>query len=614
VPGDEEASRVVRVLCDVPALRKSFDYLAPPAPAPVPEVGTEVRVLLHGRRVRGWVVAAGVVPPTGVALRPLIAVRGWGPPPAVVELASWAAWRWAGPVSSFLATASSPTVLRTSSSLGPPPGTLRARRASDESPPSDISPEVVDEAFGGGTAVVRIAPATDAFDVVVAATRRLANRTRPDAGVLVLAPSHGDATAVARRLRRFALPVALLPDDWGSARAGGIVAVGTRSAAWAPLPALASAVVLGAHDEVYQEERSPTWNAWAVVSERARRDGAPCVLVSACPTLDLLEAGRLVTTSRQAERVGWPPVEVVDRRSDDPRQGLFSEPFVTLARWGVAEPGRRVVCVLNRTGRVRTSACASCRELVRCARCAGAVEQCDGTPSVLRCRRCGEERPVVCAHCGATRLRALRIGVSKAREELQALLRSPVAEVTGASRDHDLAAAQVVVGTEAVLHRVERADAVTFLDFDSELLAPRIRADEEALGLLARAARVVGGAPGGSTSRAAGRILVQTRQPDHPVLLAALWADPGRLTAGEAEIRRSVGLPPFGALALLSGPEAPAYARALGAVAPAGVSVGEQADGTWAVRAGGPDQLSDLLAAVVRPAGRLRVAVDPLRA
>src|SRR5579884_2085742 len=147
--------------------------------------------------------------------------------------------------------------------------------------------------------------------------------------------------------------MALLPEQWASARAGGVVALGTRAAAFAPLPALGAAVVLDAHDEAYHEERAPTWSAWEVVAERARRDGAPCLLVRACPTLDLLEAGRLVAGPREAERAGWPPVEVVDRRGEDPRRGLYSSRLVDLVRWAAGAPGRRVLCVLNRTGRAR---------------------------------------------------------------------------------------------------------------------------------------------------------------------------------------------------------------------------------------------------------------------
>jgi len=81
--------------------------------------------------------------------------------------------------------------------------------------------------------------------------------------------------------------------------------------------------------------------------------------------------------------------------------------------------------------------------------------------------------------------------VSRVREELEALTGRPVGEVT--AETGPLPSAAVLVGTEAVLHRVGPVDGVAFLDFDQELLAPRFRAAEEALALLARASRLVGG-------------------------------------------------------------------------------------------------------------------------
>jgi primosomal protein N' (replication factor Y) (superfamily II helicase) len=104
--------RIVRVVPDVAAVAKTFDYSVPEALDSGVRVGTQVRIPLGGRRVAGWVVAEGTEAPVGVALKALAGVRGWGPPAAVVSLASWAAWRWAGPVSSFLGTASAPVAVR----------------------------------------------------------------------------------------------------------------------------------------------------------------------------------------------------------------------------------------------------------------------------------------------------------------------------------------------------------------------------------------------------------------------------------------------------------------------------------------------------------------------
>src|SRR5687767_8796778 len=104
--------RVVGVLPDVPAIDKVFDYLVPPAMDPDVRVGTLVRIVLHGRRVGGWVVRDGAAAPEGRALRPLAKVTGWGPPADLVDLASWAAWRWAGRRASLLGTASPPHAVR----------------------------------------------------------------------------------------------------------------------------------------------------------------------------------------------------------------------------------------------------------------------------------------------------------------------------------------------------------------------------------------------------------------------------------------------------------------------------------------------------------------------
>lgn len=608
----------MRVVPDVAGVRRMFDYAVPPALDDQVRVGSAVRVTLHNRRVAGWVVADHVDPPPGRALLPLLAVRGWGPPPAVVALAHWAAWRWAGPVPRLLGTASAPTLVR-----GLPSPAQPARPSSPAEPTASrgVAAALALEGLSGGIKVVRLAPGHDTVALAEAAASVLAGV--PDAsggdsaaGALVLAPSQHGAARLAARLRAAGHPVALLPGQWANARAGGCVAVGSRAAAFGPLPALGAAVVLDAHDEAYHEERAPTWSAWQVVAERARREGAPCALVSPCPTLDLLEAGPLVTSSRHDERAGWPPVEVVDRRGDDPRTGLYSERLVALVRWAADGPGRRVLCVLNRTGRLRLLACGACGELARCERCGAAVES--RAEAGLVCRRCGTERPALCARCGATRLKALRVGVSRAREELEALAGVPVAEVWGTPGDAPAPGAPdeaaVTVGTEAVLHRVASADAVAFLDFDSELLAPRLRAGEEALALLARAARLVAGRPGAAgAGRAGGRVLVQTRQPQHAVLAAAVSADPGLLSDAEAPVRAELGLPPVTAMALVTGQAADAYGEALAAAAGPALEV-HGGGGTWTLRAADHSQLCDLLERTPRPPGRLRVEVDPIRA
>jgi primosomal protein N' (replication factor Y) len=224
-------------------------------------------------------------------------------------------------------------------------------------------------------------------------------------------------------------------------------------------------------------------------------------------------------------------------------------------------------------------------------------------------------------------MKTLRAGVSRLREELAALLGVEVEEVSGAAARRTPGAggttgqiepdtdwsAPVLVGTEAVLHRVRRAAAVTFLDIDLHLLAPRLSATDETLALLVRAGRLVGARGVGPASA---RVQLQTRVPDHPVLEAVVRGEPAPVLVEEAVIRRTSGLPPFSALALVSGPLAPAYADALAKEAAhaegAGIVVTLAGDGAWLLKAPDHDALCDLLARVDRPPGRgLRVAVDP---
>jgi primosomal protein N' (replication factor Y) len=567
-------ARVVRVVPDVPAIDKEFDYLVPEKFGDQVRVGTRVRVTLHGRRVGAWVVADAVEPPAGVTLQSIAKVTGWGPSVEVIEVARWAARRWAGPLSLLLRAASPDTAV---AGLPPHPAAVP--------PAAGPTNELGEEALARDRAVVRLPPAADAFGVVDAARRR--------GPVLVLTPSVGEAGLLALRLERGGASVALMPREWARAAGGGHTVVGARATAWAPTPDLAGVVVLDAHEEAYQEERTPTWNAWQVAAERARRAGVPCVLVSPCPTLEMLAWGPLVTPARTDERAGWPVVDVIDRRRDDPRTGMFSARLVTALRGE-----GRVVCVLNRTGRARLLACAACGELARCEVCAAAVEQVD---EGLRCRRCGTERPAVCAACGSTRLKTLRAGVSRVREELEALAGAPVGEVSATSTD--VPDTRVLVGTEAVLHRIPRADVVAFLDLDQELLAPRYRAAEQALALLARAARLVGG------RRDGGRLLLQTRLPRHEVIDAVLHADPGRLVTVEGARRAALRFPPTTAMALVSGEAAPVFVARL----PDTVERLGPDGGRWLVRAPDHSTLSNALAATARPPGRLRVEVDPLR-
>jgi primosomal protein N' (replication factor Y) (superfamily II helicase) len=574
----------VRVVPDEPGLEREFDYLAD---RPLP-VGTVVRVALGPRRIRGWVVATGVEPAVPLdRLRPLLAVVGHGPPPAVVELTAWAARRWAGPRAALLRAAS--------------PDQGRVIR--------DAAPAVAPVAGPGfAVHVHRVAPAVD--------RRALVQSLVPATGsTIVVVPDLA-------RAARFPGLVVRSAADWARARLGGQTIVGGRTAAWAPVPDLAAGVVLDDLDEALKDDRAPTWHARDVLAERCARAGVLLHVISAVPSQEALAMaaaaggpGHVDEPGRAEERDGWPVVEVADRRDEPPGLGLISPRLVERLRAQV-EAGRRVLCVLNRKGRARLLACAQCGALARCEVCGGAVGD-DGDGLV--CGVCAARRPRVCAECGATRLKLLRPGVTRLAEELAALVpRARVEEVTGERpAGGPPVDADVVVGTEALLYRAPaRVGLVAFLDLDEELLAPRFRATEHALWLIARGARLVGPRHG------PGRLLLQTRLPEHPVVVAAERGDPGRAAEAEAARRAALRFPPVTALAELTGTTADVAGFA-SAVAAAGAGAGAEVLGPTAagsgrsralVRAPDHDALAAVLAAARTSVERTpRIDVDPLR-
>ena len=569
-------------------------------------VGAIVRVPLHGRRVRGWVVADAVEPEADIGrLLPLVKVSSAGPPADVVELCHWAAWRYAGPVAALLGAASPPNAVEVR---------LPAEVGAAVFPPAAALPDVVAEARAKPCSVIAWPPAVDRRELVL-------GLLASEGSTIVVVAAASRVPLLVRQLEREGrTPVVLhsdLPDAertemWDRARGGACVVVGGRVAVFAPVPDLSAMVVLDEGDEALKEERTPAWNAREVTVERARRAGVRVTLVSPVPTLEAeVHAGAPpLRPLRGVERSGWPPLEIVDLRAEPPGRSVLTTRLGDALREAVA--AGRAVCVLNRKGRARMLVCATCGALATCARCDAAVAESDDG---LACPRCGATRPRVCQACHGTQLKARRIGVTRVAEELSALLpHTKVAEVGGAAEIP--ADAEVLVGTEAVLHRAPPRPAVrlcAFLELDQELLAPRYRAAEQALLLLARAGRLVGPRSG------PGRVLVQTRVPGHEVLTAARQADPTIAIAPDRVRRAELGFPPFGGLAEVSGDDEAVEAACAQLRARPDITVlGPSSSPARALfQAATVETLCDALAATdltsARSHGRLRVEVDPLR-
>ncbi len=581
-----------RVVPDLSGLDKIFDYAVPEGLDV--RLGDLVRIPLAGRRVGGWVVRVSAVGDDLPVedLKPIAKVTGRGPDRAMLGMVRWASDRWgAGRVRPFLVAASPPVAVR---------GVPSPRRSGTPvpSPVHTVAASVLDR--GGG--VLRTTPSEDPLAIVLAACRL--------GPVLVVCPAVDEAKVLAARLRRGGRTVAVVPGEWAAAAGGMDVVIGARGAAWAPCAGLASCVVLDEHDEALQEERTPTWHARDVLAERARRAGVPLLLVSPCPSVTaIVEHGEAATPPVADERAGWPVVEIVDR-SEDVHRSIVTGALVR----HLHDHDRTVVCISNTTGRARLLACRACRTIQRCEVCEAAVGQADDGTFV--CARCGTTRPAVCQQCGATAFANLRPGVTRLREELESAANRPVVAVTGTTSELPLAG--VYVGTEAVLHRVHRADTVAFLDIDVELLAPRYRAVEQAMTLLVRAARLLGPRSDG------GRLLVQTHLPRHEVLQAALLADPARILEPEWQRRQLLRFPPAAALARITGPGAPEYAATLSSRSDSGhqsdqnptenVEVSGSEGVGYLVRGADWTMLGRALADAPRPTKqRVRIEVDPPR-
>ncbi len=555
-------------------------------------VGTIVRVPLHGRSVRGWVIDDDVVPDASVGrVLAISKVVGAGPPAPVLDLCRWTAHRWAGRPVALYRAASPPNAVR---EPWPEVGELAPPVAGRESP----------------VEVIAWPPAADRRDLIAQRVARsgstLVLTTEPRLGGLVRdLERRGHRVLVVRS----DLEDAARTRAWSSARRGDVVVVGGRTAVWVPVPDLASVIVLDESDEAFQEERAPTWQARDVAMERARRVSAAVCLVAPVPSPEAVAAstGDLVRPEGAVERGGWPQVDVVDLREEPPGNGLVSD---ALARslHQVVDRGDRAVCVLNRKGRAKLLTCLTCSTVAVCERCGSAViEEEDGA---LVCPRCALVRPRICLACLGTKLRASRLGIQKLRDSLAALLpRTEIAWLDGTVDDPGTA--PVVVGTEAALHRVD-ARFVAFLDLDQELFAPRVRAAHQAAALIARAARGVGARARG------GRLLLQTRTPEHDVLEFARSANPEPLMRAERERRELLSFPPAAAVAELVG-ESSAVEQAVLALRRDFRVLGPSEQGTGSsalVFAADSDALADALAVAQplgRAAGRLRIAVDPPR-
>jgi primosomal protein N' (replication factor Y) (superfamily II helicase) len=582
---------VARVVPDVSGIDKSFDYIVPTAMADSLVIGDRVRINLHGRRVGGWVVAVGHWGEDDFTdiplekLQPIAKHSGQGVEPELVSLTDDIALHFCGPRRAVLQSASAPKVTRTRG---------RERHGVVQAPDNEVTSLL--PAVPSGVHVMRIGPLDSVLSLVVALA--------VGGPVLVVCPTIRMAVLGAASLRRRGCVVALAPDDWDQCVDGVDVVIGARSAVWAPCRNMSAIVVVDEHDDALKEERVPTWHARDVALRRAENAGVPCFLCSPSPSVHSLG---LVQTDQAVElwlknSMSWPQIEVVDLKDVPVAGSLASSELLELTR----DTRSSVLCVLNTKGGARLSACAACRAIARCEKCQSALETKDSVSFV--CRVCDVSTSAVCQTCGRTSFRVLRSGITRLRDQLAQASGRPVVEVDATVEVENIASADnVYVGTEALLHRVNSANHVVFLDFDSEILAPRVGAGRDALSLIIRATRIVG---------SSGSILVQTRDPKHPLVeaLSRVHGDAEALRSWEhkdLQLREALSLPPYFSIARVT---LDASLDASHVFANTEVTWARENDMSYLVRARDVGVLQEVLHASRKTHGAfIRVDLDPVR-
>ena len=347
--------------------------------------------------------------------------------------------------------------------------------------------------------------------------------------------------------------------------------VGARSALYLPFQNLGLIVVDEEHDTSYKQEDGVLYNARDMTVLRASINAAQVVLASATPSLESwanVEAGkykRLTLESRFGEAV-MPKMSAIDMRSEEVPSGTWVSPSLREAIADRIEKGEQSLIFLNRRGYAPITLCRACGNQIGC-------DQCDARMvehrflKRLMCHQCGETKPMpnVCPSCEAEdRLSAVGPGVERMGEEVTALF--PDARIAVLSSDlygsaramkahiEEIAAGgtDIIIGTQLVAkgHNFPNLTLVGVIDADLGLQGSDLRAAERTFQLM----RQVAGRAGRADKP--GEAVLQTYQPEHPVIRAILAGDEESFWQAEADERRHAGVPPYGRMAgiVLSSP------------------------------------------------------------
>ncbi|WP_090268693.1 primosomal protein N' [Thalassovita taeanensis] len=345
---------------------------------------------------------------------------------------------------------------------------------------------------------------------------------------------------------------------------GAQLVVGARSALFLPFQNLGLIVVDEEHDTSYKQEDGVLYNARDMTVLRASICGARVVLASATPSLESwanAEAGKydkLTLTDRFGVAV-MPVMKCIDMRNESLPSDRWISPSLQRAVTARLEKGEQSLLFINRRGYAPITLCRACGHQIGCDHCdARMVEH--RFLKRLVCHQCGESKPMPekCPSCEAEgRLAPVGPGVERLTEEAVALF--PDARVVTLSSDMygsaralkaeieaiAAGAADIIIGTQLVAkgHNFPQLTLVGVIDADLGLQGSDLRAAERTFQLM----RQVAGRAGRAERQ--GEALLQSYQPEHPVIRAILAGDEDGFWRAEAGERRHAGVPPYGRMA-----------------------------------------------------------------
>ncbi len=373
------------------------------------------------------------------------------------------------------------------------------------------------------------------------------------------------------------------------------VVAGARSALFLPFENLGLIIVDEEHDPAYKQEDRVFYNARDMAVVRARIGDFPIVLVSATPSVESqvnAQAGRyhLVHLPTRYGEAALPDLHLLDMRRHPPERGGFLSPVLLRAVGKTIERGEQALLFLNRRGYAPLTLCRVCGHRFQCPQCSSWLVE-HRFRNQIQCHQCGysEPTPEACPECGTLdHLVACGPGVERIAEEVERHF--PEARTIVMSSDLlggvkrlrlELEAiargdADIVIGTQLVAkgHNFPMMTLVGIVDADIGLANGDPRAAERTFQLLNQ----VTGRAGRTGLKSHG--LLQTYQPQHPVMQAIVSGDAGAFYEREILERERAILPPFGRLASIivsaeGRADAEAHARGLRAAAPhvSGISV-----------------------------------------